>query len=82
MENKVYLKSRNFPFVRPSRPPSREYKQSMAMQASPLPNPLKRKLMQKDYVLNGTIESIKRNLKSEKNQTMILWLKVMAMFWR
>ena len=40
----IVIKNRNFPFVRLGRPPSREYKQSMAMQASPLPSPLKRKI--------------------------------------
>ena len=63
MENKIYLKSRNFPFVKLSRPPSREYKQSMAMQASPLPNPLKRKLMHKRLCIEWDHWKFKRKLK-------------------
>ena len=34
----------NFLKAKPGRPPLREYKQSMAKQASPLPGPVKRKL--------------------------------------
>ena len=51
------------------RPPSREYKQSMAMQASPLPSPVKRKInVQLFTYLMGPFEKLKRYLKSEKLQ--------------
>ena len=63
MENKIYLKSRNFPFIRLSCPPSREYKQSMAMQASPPPNPLKRKLKQKRLSIEWDHWKFKEKLK-------------------
>ena len=37
------MNCKNFLKAKPGRPPLREYKQSMAKQASPLPGPVKRK---------------------------------------
>ena len=48
---KIIINCPYFLKAKPGHPPSREYKQSMAMQASPLPNPLKRKLMHKNLCI-------------------------------
>ena len=62
-KKKLLLKTEIFPFSRLSRPPLREYKQSMAMQASPLPNPLKRKLMLKNFRIEWDHWKFERILK-------------------
>ena len=53
----------------PGRPPSREYKQSIAKQASPLPSPVKRKInvLLFTYLL-GPFENLKRYVESEKSK--------------
>ena len=63
------MKSRNIPLVRLGGPPSREYKQSIAKKANPLPSPMERKInvLLFTYLL-GPFEKLKRYLQSEKSK--------------